>query len=196
MIIGLTGQIGGGKTTAAKIFAELGATIVDADLIGRQVVEQSLALRKKLAKAFGAEILDAKGNIRRRKLAALAFRNRPSTDTLNELVHPYLLKELRRQVKAAGPNRLVVIDAALLLHWDMDREVDYVVVVHAGLQIRLNRLKSRGITRQDAVARHGAQLRYTEFRDRSDHLFRNHGTVAQLRRRIIKLLSKIAPQTD
>jgi len=196
MIIGLTGQIGAGKTSAAKIFADLGATVVDADRIGRDVVEQSSPLRKKLIKAFGKEIVDTKGHIRRQRLAALAFRDKTSRDKLNRLVHPYLLKELRRQVRAAGRNRLIVIDAALLLHWQMDREVDFVLVIHAGLQIRLKRLRARGITREDALARQRAQLTFREFQKRADRVILNNRTPAILRRKIIALFREIVPQTD
>ena len=196
MLIGLTGQIGAGKTSAAKILAELGATVVDADLIGREVVEQSSALRKRLVKAFGPKISDARGHIRRQQLASVAFRDRASRDKLNRLVHPYLLKDLRRQVGAAGRNRLVVIDAALLLYWAMDREVDFVLVIHAGLEIRLKRLRARGISREDALARQRAQLSFREFQNRADRVILNNQTPTALRRKVTDLISKIAPQTD
>jgi dephospho-CoA kinase len=196
MIIGLTGQIGAGKTSAALMFAELGAVVVDADRIGRDVVEQSHALRKKLVKAFGPEIADGKGNIRRRRLASLAFRDTASRDKLNRLVHPYLLKELRQQVRAVDRNRLVVIDAALLLHWAMDREVDFVLVIHAGLETRLKRLRERGITREDALARQRAQLPFAEFQTRADRVILNNRTLAILGRKIVALFREIAPQTD
>jgi dephospho-CoA kinase len=196
MIIGLTGQIGSGKTTAAEIFADLGATVVDADQIGREVVEQSPALRKRLVRAFGEDVADSEGNIIRKRLAALAFRNASATNELNQIVHPYLLKELWRQVRAAGRKQLVVIDAALLLHWDMDREVDLVVFVHTGLKIRLERLKSRGITKDDAVARNGAQVRYTEFQARSDRLIRNNRTPAFLRKHVVALYEELVGQID
>ncbi len=196
MIIGLTGQIGAGKTSAAQILAELGATVVDADLIGREVVEQSSVLRKKLVKAFGREIVDAKGNIRRKRLASAAFRDRASRDKLNWLVHPYLLKELRRQVRAAGRNKLVVVDAALLLLWRMDSDVDFVLVIHAGLEIRLKRLQARSISREDALARQRAQLSFREFQKRADRVILNNQTPAALRRKVTALISRIDPQTD
>ena len=196
MIIGLTGQIGAGKTSAAQMLADLGATVVDADRIGREVVEQSPALRRKLIRAFGEEIADAKGHIRRQRLADLAFRDTASRDKLNRLVHPYLLKELRRQVRSANQNRLIVIDAALLLYWGMDREVDFMLVIHAGVQIRLKRLRARGITREDALARQRSQLPFREFQRRADRVILNNRTPAVLRRKIVALFQKIVPQTD
>lgn len=196
MIIGLTGQIGSGKSTAAQVLKERGAVIVDADLIGREVVEESSALRSKLAKVFGPSILDRRGRLIRKRLAELAFASRTGRDRLNALVHPYLLKELRRRVKiAVRAHAMVVVDAALLLHWRMDREVDFVLVIHAGREIRLARLAARGIDRRDALARERAQLSYREFQRRADRVILNNGTKQDLIRKIESLLDKLPPQT-
>ena len=185
MIIGLTGQIGSGKSEAARVFKRLGAVIVDADLIGREVVDNSPQLRRKLAREFGREILDRSGRVKRRKLAALAFVTKSSRDKLNRIVHPYLLTELRRQVKAAlKTHEVVVIDAALLLFWKMDREVDLVLVIHSSRESRIRRMKKRGITPEDALARERAQLPYQEFRKRADRLILNNGSLKDLQRKL------------
>jgi len=185
MIIGLTGQIGAGKTAAAKILARFGAYIIDADKIGHQVVAQSATLRRQLVRAFGKEILDKRGEVRRKKLASLAFANENSKQTLNRLVHPHLLRELRRQVKQAlETHEVIVIDAALLLYWKMDREVDRVLVIHTSREQRLARMTTRGISRTDALARERAQLPYSEFRKRADILFLNNGSVDDLERKL------------
>ncbi|MDH4156948.1 MAG: dephospho-CoA kinase [candidate division Zixibacteria bacterium] len=99
MLIGVTGQIGAGKSTAAAILKSFGAAVVDADKIGRQVVDDNPPLLRWLVRAFGDRILNRRGNLDRRRLAALAFENDASGQRLNQLVHPYLLKELHRQVK-------------------------------------------------------------------------------------------------
>ncbi|MBU0984973.1 MAG: dephospho-CoA kinase [candidate division Zixibacteria bacterium] len=194
MVIGLTGQIGAGKTTVANILRKLGARIIDADLIGRQVVDNSAALLKKLTRAFGPEILDSSGKLDRRRLAALAFASEAGKRKLNDLVHPYLLRELRAQRRAAEKDHaLVVIDAALLLFWEMDEEVDYVLVVHAGEKRRLERLTGRGISPRDARSRQRAQLPFKEFQKRADHVLMNHRDPADLERRLRKLLARIIP---
>lgn len=197
MLIGLTGQIGAGKTTAARILKQLGAVIVDADMIGREVVDNSAALRAGLARAFGRDILDGRGKVRRKRLAELAFASRTGRDRLNALVHPYLLRELRERVKAGlKKHKVVVIDAALLLHWGMDREVDFVLVIHAGLETRLARLAARGIGRRDALARARAQLPYREFNRRADRVILNNGTPEDLNRKITALFDQLVSQTD
>lgn len=197
MIIGLTGQIGSGKSSAARILARLGAVVISADQIGRDVVDRSDVLRRKLLRAFGPSIVDSHGKIRRKRLAELAFVDRTSRDKLNSLVHPYLLAELRKQMRRAGRGEnVVVIDAALLLYWNMDREVDSVVVIHASRKTRLARLRARGIDRKDALARERALLPYAEYRRRANHIILNNGTRADLSRKVRSLLDRLIHQTD
>jgi len=197
MLIGLTGQIGSGKTTAAKIFKKLGAVVIDADLIGREVVDESSPLLKNLVKAFGSEILDKNGRLKRKKLASIAFATKENHIRLNELVHPYLLRELRlRTRKALKENELVVIDAALLLDWGLDKEMDRVLVIHTSLEKRLARLAARGISRADALARQKAQLPFREFQRRADRVILNNGTTQDLERKIRKFIFGNLTQTD
>lgn len=184
MVIGLTGQIGSGKSTAAEILQSFGAHIVDADWIGREVVDQSEPLRRRLAGAFGVDIFDSRGRLLRKKLAGRAFQSPESRDRLNELVHPFLLKELRKQVRESKKSGPVVIDAALLLYWGMDREVDLTLVIHAGWEVRLGRLKGRGISMIDARARQRAQLPFREFQRRADRLILNNTSRADLKRKL------------
>ncbi len=182
MVIGVTGQIGSGKSTAAAILASLGAVVVDADRIGREVVDRNPGLRHRLAEAFGYDILTPKGNLRRKRLAAKAFANTRAKRRLNDLVHPYLIDELRRRVNRwEARGRVVVIDAALLLDWKLDYEVDYTLVVHASQDTRLKRLADRGMSRADALARQQAQLPFSEYRRRADRIILNRGTVDDLR---------------
>ena len=192
MLIGLTGQIGAGKTTAAEILTSLGALVIDADEIGRQVVDESSVLRKKLARRFGADILDGSGRLKRKKLARIAFADQAARAALNQLIHPYLLKELRRQVRIGRKTHdLIVIDAALLLEWRMDKDVDFVLVIHAGQTLRFTRLANRGLTRADALARQRMQLPFGEFKERADRVILNNGNEAILRRKIAALLHSI-----
>jgi len=188
MYIGVTGQIGSGKTTAAKMLASFGAAVIDADRIGREVVDKSAPLRKKLARQFGQEILTAPGKLSRKKLAQLAFANDTAKKQLNRLVHPFLLKELKRQMKRLSrQHQVVVIDAALLLDWEFDSLMDLVIVIHASKEIRLRRLLERGISRKDALARQKAQLLLSEFRRRADRVILNNGTVEQLKSRLQRI---------
>ena len=193
MLIGLTGQIGAGKSTVAAILIEHGAMIVDADMIGRQVVESSGELFGQLIATFGPVILDDDGSLDRTKLAEIAFRDNASKLKLNELVHPHLLARLFEKVAEADPsNNLVVIDAALLLDWGLDQKVDEVWVVEADEITRLARLMERGFTEADALARQAAQLTAEQFRAKATRLISNNGSRADLERSIAEIISHIS----
>lgn len=193
MLIGLTGQFGAGKSTVAEILAGHGAKIVDADLIGRKVVEASGEMFGQLIAAFGSDILSTDGSLDRSKLAELAFHDDQSKAKLNKLVHPRLLSALHEQVKAFDPaNNLVIIDAALLLDWGLDAKVDEVWVVEADEIQRLSRLIERGFTESDTLARQKAQLSAEQFRAKATRLITNNGSRSELERAISEIITQIS----
>ncbi len=193
MVIGVTGQIGAGKTTAARMLAKLlGGVIVDADRIGREVVDGNVAALRKLARRFGSDILDSSGQLNRKKLARRAFASDESRDALNSIVHPYLLKELRKQMRdKERAGRIVIIDAALLLDWGLDAEIDATLAIHASRELRLMRLAARGIDRRDALARMKRQLPYAEYRRRAGRLILNSRTSESLQKKIVAFAQKL-----
>ncbi len=185
MLIGLTGQIGAGKTEVAKILTQLGAAIIDADQIGREVVDRNASVLRQLTKRFGSSILTPKKKLDRKRLAELAFKTETSRKALDKIVHPHLLKELKKQAnQLSQKHRIVVIDAALLLEWKMGNAVDLVLVVTAPQTVRLRRLQNRGIDRTDALARQRQQASYAEFRRKADILIPNSGSKTALRDRV------------
>lgn len=188
MLIGLTGQIGAGKSTAATILASFGAVIIDADKIGREVVDKSPVLFRCLVEEFGLKILTKSGSLSRAKLAKVAFADAASTDKLNGHVHPHLLKELRKQARELQKRHdIVVIDAALLLNWDVGLKLDCVIVINATRELRLKRLVKRGMSLSDAKARQRSQLPLSEFRKRANIVVPNNGTKVELERRLRKV---------
>jgi len=196
MLIGLTGQIGSGKTATAKILKSFGAAVVDADRIGREVVDNSPSLRRKLARHFGAEVLNRSGSLNRKKMALRAFADENSKQQFNALVHPHLLRELRRQIRKQLKNHnVVVVDAALLLDWDIAQEMDFILVIHASKEERLRRVRSRGISREDALARQRAQLPYSEYRKRADRVILNNGSVDSLKSKLKSLWHQLSPES-
>ena len=191
MLIGLTGQIGAGKSAVARILATFGAVIIDADQIGRQVVEQSPKLLEELVEVFGADILDAEGHLIRSRLAALAFETDENRAQLNTLIHPHLLRELRDRIQQFHiQDQLVVVDAALLLEWGLQHEVDRVWVVQADEKVRLTRLVERGLSEADARARQALQGSAEWFSEQADLVIDNNGDLESLQ----ITLEKILPQ--
>ncbi|PKK83550.1 MAG: dephospho-CoA kinase [candidate division Zixibacteria bacterium HGW-Zixibacteria-1] len=195
MLIGITGQIGSGKTEAAKIFAKYGAYVISADKIGRDVVENSPVVLKKLIRAFGQEILTPSGKLRRKYLARLAFADSNHKDKLNRIVHPVLLKELGRQSRAALKKyKIVIIDAALLLDWGWDKMVDLTIVVHSTDRAKISRLVEKGYTMEEAKMRLRSQLKLAEFRARADIIIQNNKSLSSLELRIKKILQNVIPK--
>lgn len=187
MLIGITGQIGAGKTTAANILKAMGAVVIDADKIGRKVVETNPALIRKLARVFGPQILTPSGNLRRTKTAEIAFSSEKNRKLLNSLVHPYLLRELKKQIKRnSGKKKVIVIDAALLLDWKLENIVDQTLVISCSKEKRLTRLIKRGLSKYDALARMKSQLPFRDYQKRADRVILNSSTVAAFKRKVQK----------
>ena len=187
MLIGITGQIGAGKTTAANILKAMGAVVIDADKIGRKVVETNPKLIQKLARAFGPQILTPMGNLRRKKTAELAFSSEKNRKLLNSLVHPYLLRELKNQIKRnLDKNKVIVIDAALLLDWKLDNVVDLTLVIGCSKEKRMTRLLKKGLSKSDALARMKSQLPFRDYQKRADKVILNSSTAAAFKRKVQK----------
>ncbi len=174
MLIGITGQIGAGKSTAAGVFSKMGAAVINADKIGRDVVEGNDALLAKISGTFGKGVLTPGGQLRRKRAAEIAFSSKSNKRKLDRLVHPFLLKEIKSQTKLLSKkHKVIVIDAALLLDWGLDKITDQVLVIHSGSKARLRRLEKRGIKTADALARQRMQLSVSEFRKRADKVILN-----------------------
>ncbi|MBI5267585.1 MAG: dephospho-CoA kinase [candidate division Zixibacteria bacterium] len=192
MLIGLTGQIGAGKSSVADLFAELGSMVISADVIGRRVLEDNAAVRRQLVRAFGTRVLNKRGKVDRGAVAKAAFKNQSTRETLNKIVHPLLLEELRRQTHVYVKTRkTVVIDAALLLEWKLDRRVDCVVVVQAPARTRLARMTAKGFKRADILRRMKLQADQSEFLSRADYVVTNTTTRAALRKQVIAVWRRL-----
>jgi dephospho-CoA kinase len=181
--IGLTGGIGTGKSEAARCFARLGALVIRADDVARELVAPGGDTLAALAAEFGAGVLAPDGTLDRALLARLAFASKEATARLNAIVHPPLVAELVRRLEeaeAAGGRGVVVVEAALLAEWDVLDLFDLVVVVRASLDARLARLERGGRTREDALARIGAQLPEDVLLAEADAVIENDGALDRL----------------
>lgn len=156
-MVGLTGGIGSGKSTVARMLAERGAVVVDADAIAREVVEPGQPALAALVEAFGPEILQPDGSLDRTELAARAFVTDETRKQLEAITHPAIGEEFLRRVAAAPADGIVVHDVPLLVESTRGFEYGAVIVVEAPRELRLLRLEARGVSRADAERRMALQ---------------------------------------
>lgn len=186
-VIGLTGGIGVGKSTVAAELADLGATVVDCDGLGRVVVEPDGGAYEPLVDHFGPEILQEDGTLDRAELASRVFGHPEALAQLNAITHPAIDREIAAAIEAAD-SPTVVLDMAVLVESDLGKgQYDEVLVVEAPLDLRLERLeRDRGMPREQARARIASQVDDEARRAVADHVIVNDGSrddlVAAVRR--------------
>lgn len=180
--IGLTGGIGSGKSTVSSRLAELGAFIVDADLVAREIVEPGQPALAELADAFDG-VLNPDGTLNRAELARQAFATPEATEKLNAITHPRIrarTEELFKQGRESGAQVLVYDMPLLIENGEVDK-VDHVLVVDAPDELRIDRLvQHRGVDEDDARRRLAAQIDRETRLNAADTVLDNSGTVEQL----------------
>lgn len=192
-VIGLTGGIGSGKSAVARLLAERGAAVVDADAAAHQVYRAGTAGWKEIVAAFGREILDAAGAISRRKLGALVFHDAAARDRLNAIVHPQVRRLLSEQVARLQRRRVVVVEVPLLIEairnaagWR--RMFDEIWVVTAPEAEVIERVRERGRMSEATIrAVIAAQLTPEQRLPYADVVIDNRGSMEQLRSRVAQL---------
>ena len=185
MQIGLTGGIGSGKSTAAARFAELGALVIDADALAREVVEPGTDGLAAVVAEFGEQVLDADGRLDRPALARLVFGDEAARGRLNAIVHPRVRARAVELIAAAPPGTVVVQDVPLLVETEQAGAYDLVVVVEAPEERRVQRLAAdRGMSAEDVRARMASQATDEQRRAVADVVLVNDGTPDDLRAKV------------
>jgi len=185
-VVGLTGGIGVGKSTAAAVLADLGAVIVDCDQIGRDVARSDGAAYPGMVERFGPGVVGADGEINRPALAAIVFNDPAALADLNAVTHPAIDTVIAERIAAAPADATVILDMAVLVESDLGKgQYSEVLVIEAPLEDRLDRLsQQRGMDPADARARIASQVTDEERRAVADHVVVNDGDVGVLRQRL------------
>ena len=198
-LIGLTGGIGSGKTTVASRLKTLGARIVDADKIAREIVEPGEPALAELAEAFDG-VLNADGTLNRAELARQAFATPEATEKLNSITHPRIRERTLERFAQARTEAVPVLvyDMPLLIENGEYKKMDHVLVVDAADEIRIDRLvNSRGLDEDDARRRIAAQISREERLGAADSVVDNSGTRDQLVQQVDTFWEQVvAPQLD
>lgn len=197
IIAGITGTIGTGKSTVARMFQDLGAYIIDADQLARQVVEPGKKAWQDILDYFGLAVLNNDRTIDRQKLADIVFQNPEKLQKLNSFIHPEVIKEDQRlcgERKKVDPDGLIVKDIPLLL--EVSREValmlvDKIIVVCASPEIQLKRLVARGVREEDALNRIKTQKQLADKIKLADYVINNDGTLEETRHQVKDIYSQL-----
>lgn len=185
MRVGLTGGVASGKSTVSAMLAELGAVVIDADLLAREVVERGTPGLAAVVEAFGPDVLTAEGDLDRPAMGARVFGDEAQRRVLEGIVHPLVFERIVALESAAPEGAVVVHDIPLLAESGRSDTFDAVLVVDVPSTTQVERmLRDRGWTRDDAESRIGAQASREERLAVATYVLDNTGTLEDLRRRV------------
>lgn len=199
LLVGLTGNIGSGKSTAARHLAEHGATIIDSDVLARQVVEAGTPAYHAIVKQWGQHVLAPDGQLDRAVLRRTVFSQPDQLEILNRIVHPEIerLRDQRIAEARARGDRIVVCDVPLLFEKRMADQFDKIVLVDAPRPMRLERLvRDRGLRETEAMEMIAAQMPAELKRARADIVVENDGSREALAERLEDVWSALREDAD
>lgn len=187
MIVGLTGGIGSGKTEVSRRFEQLGITVVDADVVAREIVNTGSSSLSAISEHFGQDILNANGTLNRVQLRLRIFENPDERRWLENLLHPIIRKEIVAQL-AESKTPYTILSSPLLLETKQDELVSRVLVIDATEEMQLKRASVRDINNQEQIQKIMAtQMSRVERCTQADDIIENHGDLNDLDVAIKKL---------
>lgn len=191
-VIGITGGIGSGKSSVARILRVLGIPILDADAIAHELTAVQGETNQAIAQALGPEVLRKDGSLDRPYLADLAFSNKRVLDSLSAIIHQEVIKTMedRMDQEKARKTKVLALDVPIPVKRGFLDICDQVWTVRADQEIRLARLQQRGMDRDEALRRIQVQMTPEEYRELADHEIENNGNLLELEERVKTLLKE------
>ena len=195
--VGLTGGVASGKSTVSAILAELGAVVVDADKLAREVVSRGTQGLAEVLAAFGPSLLTEDGELDRAAMGAIVFADESRRRTLEGIIHPLVRARAAELEAAAPPDALVVHDIPLLAETSQGSRFDAVVVVDVPTEVQVQRMiETRAMSREEAEARVAAQATREERLSIATHVIDNTGTREDLRVRVTEVFDHLTRLAD
>lgn len=181
MIIGLTGGIASGKSTVSKMFGEMGAVIIDADIKAKEISQRDDVVDE-MKNIFGSKILNKNGEIDRNKIKEIVFSDKEKLKMLNDLIHPKVIDEFKKIKENADKNDIIIFDIPLLFETGMDKMCDKIMLVFVDMNTQIKRMMERdNITEELAVKIINSQMSLEEKLKKSQIHIENNGTLENLR---------------
>jgi dephospho-CoA kinase len=191
--VGLTGGIASGKSTVSAILAELGAVVIDADLIAREVVARGTPGLDAVVAEFGPGVLTVEGDLDRPAMGALVFSDPSARKRLEAIVHPLVHQRSAELEAAAPPGSVIVHDIPLLAEVGRGGQFDAVIVVDAPTDVQVTRMvRDRGWTGEEAESRIAAQASREDRLAIATHVIDNAGSLGDLRRHVQEAYAELA----
>lgn len=195
-VIGITGGIGTGKSTVSNILREDGFKVIDADKISKELMKKGNVSYKKVLNYFGNEILDQSGHIDRGTLGSIVFNNSRLLKKLNNLTHPNIFMEIKKQVRNSN-EKIIFVEIPLLFE-EYDKiieagiEFDKICLVFADEKTQINRIMERdNLTKDEAITRIESQMPVSEKKEMSHIVIENTGSKEELKNKVNSLLEKL-----
>jgi dephospho-CoA kinase len=194
LLVGLTGGIGSGKSTVARLLERRGAAVIDADQLARDAVAKGSPGFERVVKTFGESIVAPDGDLDRRALAAIIFTDPERKAALESIVHPEVAQRFGEQVdELRSTNRVVVYVSPLLVELGLAPAFDVVIVVTASPHLRVSRVASgRDLSPEDVRARMAAQATDEQRMEVADILVDNDGSLAELEPQVDRIWGDLA----
>ena len=183
LIVALTGGIGSGKTMVGEIFAELGALVIDADQLARAAIERGSDGFDEVVALFGDSILKD-GNIDRRALGELIFKDPAAKKQLESIIHPFVRREFEEAVASLKGDQVLVYEIPLLVETGAHERFDVVITVESEMENRVARLRGRGMHISEIEGRIAAQATREQRIEVADFLIENDGSEDELLRQV------------
>jgi dephospho-CoA kinase len=193
--VGLTGGVASGKSTVSAILADLGAVVIDADVLAREVIAPGTEGLAEIVAEFGRDVLAADGALDRPRMAALVFAEPDRRQALEAIIHPRV-RARAAEIEAAAPAGSVVVhDIPLLTETGQAASFDAVVVVDVPTEVQVDRIiRLRGMSEEDARARVAAQATREERLAVATHVIDNTGSLDDLRARVEAVYAELVGQ--
>jgi dephospho-CoA kinase len=182
-VVALTGGIGSGKSLVANYFFTLGAEVLDADQISRQVIERGTPGFDEVVATFGDSVLKD-GEIDRRALGEIIFADPEKRKALEAIIHPKVQQALATARKALGDNDILIYEIPLLVETDAAKKFDYIITVEAPLEARVDRLKARGLHQSEIEMRIASQASSEQRISIANTVINNDGDEEELLRKV------------
>jgi dephospho-CoA kinase len=190
--LGLSGGIGSGKSTVSKILSDLGAVVIDADVIAKEVLLPGTSGFESAVSTFGSTILDNEGTIDRKRLAKLVFENPKELAKLEAIVHPAVVARVAEIRNSLPESAVVVYDTPLMFEKQLQGQFEKVLMVVSDKELRRTRLLERGLELGDIEARMANQATDEQRVAIADFVIENNGSLEQLREQVAKVWHHIS----